>query len=129
MQKRYILLITLVSILVSYKACPGYFTNPFALLTEGNYFIPKESNMRSFQRTVSAEGSGDGWLYGEDNKYYFGMDVDDESDPCVVYYILRKGQESQDFNKFDTKTWGNRLGVRWMPEKLKSNSYKKECDK
>ena len=52
------------------------------------------------------EGSGDWWLYGEDKKYYYGLNIDEGYDP--KYYKLDKGKEPANFDKFDYNTWGNK---------------------
>jgi hypothetical protein len=49
------------------------------------------------------EGSGDWWLYGEDKKYYYGLNIDEGFDP--KYYKLNKGKETANFDKFDYNTW------------------------
>jgi hypothetical protein len=103
--------------------CPGHFGNAVSLLLQNNYFIPKESSMCFFGATADADGSGEGWLYGEDDKYYYGINTDEiacEAEFAPEYYILRKGQESQNFNKHDYKTWDNKEGSGFIPKKYRS---------
>ena len=82
----------------------GIFTesvsNILSSIMDDVYFIPKESNIFVFKATEWNDGSGDWWIYGEDNKYYY-MAIDKNH-----YYKLSKGQEPIKFNKFDYKTWG-----------------------
>lgn len=42
--------------------------NCWMLLIEPNYIIPKESNIFQFDVNQMNEGSGDWWIYGQDNK-------------------------------------------------------------
>jgi hypothetical protein len=39
--------------------------------TQDIYFIPESSSLFSFRPTVMNSGSGDWWIYGEDNRYYY----------------------------------------------------------
>ena len=78
--------------------------NSWFLLTDNVYFIPAESNIFIFKVTQMNDGSGDWWLYGEDNKYYYGLNIDEGYDP--KYYKLDKGKETANFDKFDYNTWG-----------------------
>jgi len=110
-------------IVASVLVCPQGINNTIAFLLENNFFLPKESCLCTFRETVPAEGSGEGWEYGEDNKYYYALN-DDESYPCVHYYFLKKGQEPKNFNKHDSKTWDKKEG-RLPPEELRA--YAKAC--
>jgi hypothetical protein len=77
------------------------FGNLWCKLTGLGFFIPKESNMFIFEVTKWNDGSGEWWLYGEDKNYYYGLNNIDE----LEYYIMKKGNEDKNFNKFDYKTW------------------------
>jgi len=101
MKKRYILLSWLFIIGASIVLCPQGINNTFALLLENNYFIPKESSFCAFRGTVSNGGSGEGWLYGEDSKYYYMLNVDYKSESDPSYYVLRRGKEPQSLEAFD----------------------------
>jgi hypothetical protein len=141
MKKLYIFLALIACLYISNKACPEGFNNSLSLLLENNFYIPQESCLCAFIKTVDDEGSGEGWLYGEDNDYYYGPNTESkfkvenyftvitECDP--EYYILRKGQESKNFDKFNSKTWDKKIGVRInpVPEILRGENYKKKCDK
>jgi hypothetical protein len=122
MKKRYIFLFWIACFFLSIKICPKGIDNTISLLLENNFFIPKESSICTFIDTMDAAGSGEGWLYGEDDKYYYA--VNDSYEPNEpLYFILRKGQESQNFDKLNYETWDKREGVRWLPEKLRWDSY------
>jgi hypothetical protein len=79
-----------------------FFGNAWCLLTCLGYIIPKESNMFIFKVTKDNDGSGEWWLYGEDKKYYYGFDINENN-----YYKKIKGEENNYFDKFDYKTWEN----------------------
>jgi hypothetical protein len=109
---------------ISLTECPAGLGNKLGFLLQNNYFIPKESNVCVFETTMQGEGSGGGWVYGEDDKYYYGLSLRSESRADNIYYfILRKGQESQNFNRFDYYTWNKREGVNWLPKKLRPKKY------
>jgi hypothetical protein len=62
-------------------------------------------------------------MYGEDDKYYYGVNVDEiacDAEFAPEYFILRKGQESENFNSLDYHTWDKRVGVGWIPKELRS---------
>ena len=48
--------------------------NGWHLLTGRGYAIPDSSSVFSFRPTVMNPGSGEWWLYGEDNTYYYYFD-------------------------------------------------------
>jgi len=129
MKKRYIFLSWIIIFGISIIVCPKGIDNSISLLLENNYFIPQESSICVFRDTMAAEGSGEGWLYGEDDKYYYGMNTDYESECDPSYYILEKGLESPNFDKFDFKTWDKRQGVGWLPKKFGRDGYAKKCGK
>jgi len=69
------------------------------LMGNGCYIIPQESNIFIFSPTKMNDGSGDWWLYGEDNEYYYSFE-------SHGYYIkLQKGKEPKNFDKFNCETW------------------------
>ena len=116
MKKRYVFLVLFACFLLSLKVCPRGIDNSISLLLENNFFIPEESNICSFRDTIDSLGSGEGWLYGEDDKYYYGVRVDDvtcEIESVPAYYVLKKGQESQNFDKFNYHTWDKKVGAGW----------------
>lgn len=42
-----------------------------AIDTQDVYFIPRGSSLFTFRMTEANPGSGDWWIYGEDNRYYY----------------------------------------------------------
>jgi hypothetical protein len=46
-------------------------TNAWLLITEPANVIPTESSLWRFTPTVMNDGSGDWWIYGEDNENYY----------------------------------------------------------
>lgn len=101
MKKRYIFLSLIAIIGISVMVCPRGIDNTIALLLENNYFVPKECNICVFRGIVFNGGSGEGWLYGEDNNYYYMLNVDYESKSDPSYFILKKEQEASNIEKFD----------------------------
>jgi hypothetical protein len=108
---------------ISLLKCPAGIGNKLGFLLQNNYFIPRESNVCVFETTMQGEGSGGGWMYGEDDKYYYAVNDKYESKKDPLYFIFRKGQESQNFDKLNHTTWDKREGARWLPEKLRWDSY------
>lgn len=50
----------------------NYFLNRVSLVTSTGYFIPYESSLWDFKPLVPNSGSGEYWLYGEDElRYYY----------------------------------------------------------
>jgi hypothetical protein len=97
-----IFLATLFSLFILLGIFTEFWGNAWDLLTGRGYFIPKESNMFVFKVTEMNSGSGEWWLYGEDNKYYYALNSDG-ADP--EYYKTEKKTAPSGFNKFDYKTW------------------------
>jgi hypothetical protein len=105
MKKRYKFFILAASLYLGCKVCPEGIENAFSLLLENNFFIPKESCVCTFKKTVPATGSGEGWIYGEDNNHYYTIDDILElmkenkflkpSDFIQSYYILKKDPNSE----------------------------------
>ena len=50
------------------------------------------------------QGSGEWWLYGEDENYFYAME-NSTSDKDYVLLSKEKGTKIEDFDKFDVKTW------------------------
>jgi hypothetical protein len=71
MKNKILLLIVLLFIIVIIFL-KDMLINVWCLNTDKNYFIPKESSIFTFKSTQMNNGSGDWWLYGEDNKFYYG---------------------------------------------------------
>lgn len=74
--------------------------NAFMMILDGGYFIPNESTIFTFKETVSNEGSGEWWLYGEDYHHYYGQTM-------YGYLAFPKNQVQNcpNFNPTDVNTW------------------------
>jgi len=99
MKIRYVFLSSLIWLVLFLVILALFPSNASYLLLQNNFYIPKESGLFSFRATVWATGSGEGWIYGEDNKNYYMDHYDPDSG--TEYYILRKGRESKDLEKFN----------------------------
>ncbi len=87
--------------------CVLFFTNvaqnSLGLLLQGNYFIPRESNIFTFEALKSADGSGEGWLYGKDWDRYYAIDLDNSDS-----YLSTPQEKTNNcalFDKLNYKTW------------------------
>lgn len=96
------LLFVMIMIIPLPKKIDNMLSNAFSLFIEPNYFIPKESSIFKFEETQKNEGSGDWWLYGEDDNYYYGLNIESET---PQYFKFKKGNECVKFNKTNYKTW------------------------
>lgn len=45
--------------------------NGWSLLVSRGFFIPRESSVYRFRTLVEHEGSGEWWVYGEDDRYFY----------------------------------------------------------
>ena len=102
MKSKVILLGLFSVLLIVLMTCTHSCTNLWYLLTENGYFIPQESSIFSFEATKMNLGSGGWWIYGEDNKYYYALYQSG-------YLKLQKGNEPENFDKFDYHTWGENV--------------------
>jgi len=139
---------------VSIFVCQRGIDNTLSLMFQNKFFIPKESSFCSFKDTVSIqEGNGTSWLFGEDKRYYYMMNRDNELEQCVLYYTVRKNQgfnpekliEAElkkysrgeiDTSEFLHNTKDTRQqfmdrgeGTKWLPEKFMWDGYIKDCMK
>lgn len=94
--------LSIIIILIVVMFLKNLLINFWCLSTDENYFIPKESSILIFEATRMNDGSGDWWLYGEDKDYYYGLNIETET---PRYYILEKGRETKNFDKFNYNTW------------------------
>ncbi|XZQ06075.1 hypothetical protein ACJVDK_09130 [Pedobacter sp. MW01-1-1] len=99
--KNWLLIIIVLIVIVMFLK--NLVINFWYLNTDENYFIPKESSIRTFEATQMNEGSGDWWLYGEDKDYYYGLNIETVT---PRYYILKKGRETKNFDKLNYNKWG-----------------------
>ena len=77
--------------------------NSWDLLTGRGFYIPSESSIFNFKVTKYNDGSGEWWLYGEDNRYYYALNIDDPFIP--PYYIIVKNNDIVGFDNLNYKTW------------------------
>ena len=77
--------------------------NMWLLATERVYVVPKESSIFSFRPTVMNPGSGDWWIYGEDNInfYYFTG----EGPSRYALYPKELAPQCAGFRPTDYDTW------------------------
>ena len=92
------------------------FTNIWFLLTDNVYFIPDESNIIKFRVMDMNSGSGDWWIYGEDNKYYYYYGDIIENHPLLKgnkYYLIEKEKTKMidSFDPLNFNTWKIELGL------------------
>ena len=102
-----ILLLLAPLCLVLLMAFSNALLNCWMLLIEPNYIIPKESNIFQFDVNQMNEGSGDWWIYGQDNKnyyYYIGHD-------SLPYITFSNGaaQICSGFDKLNVNTWCGKI--------------------
>jgi hypothetical protein len=100
-------MIGLLLLILGFIIMPVFTSNAWCLLACSGYEIPKESSIFTFRETQdNNEGSGEYWLYGEDDENYYANFSYPESD--ADYTVLKKGTEPAGFNKLDIDTWGVR---------------------
>jgi hypothetical protein len=69
-----------------------------AIDTQDVYFIPEGSSIFTFRMTEANPGSGDWWIYGEDNRYYYYFEHGRK--------ISKQAAKScRNFVKTDLQTW------------------------
>lgn len=98
-----ILLLVPLCLVVLLMAFSNALLNCWMLLIEPNYIIPKESNIFQFEVNQMNEGSGDWWIYGQDNKnYYFFYGLE-----LLPYITFSKNdaRACSDFDKLNINTW------------------------
>ncbi|WP_173473263.1 hypothetical protein [Fibrobacter succinogenes] len=104
---RILFLLVPLCLVVLLMAFSNALLNCWMLLIEPNYIIPKESNIFQFDVNQMNEGSGDWWIYGQDNKnyyYYIGHD-------SLPYITFSNGaaQICSGFDKLNVNTWCGKI--------------------
>ena len=80
------------------------------LASQKGYFIPAESSFWSFRETVGNPGSGEWWLYGEDDANFYALVRE-----TPHYLVIPKSDLPVGFDPLDQKTWGRGAILRPVP--------------
>ncbi|OGS23142.1 MAG: hypothetical protein A2314_04890 [Elusimicrobia bacterium RIFOXYB2_FULL_50_12] len=77
--------------------------NTWRILTNRGFVIPGESSIFIFRTTVMNDGSGEWWLYGEDNNFYYHF-IGSKEKP---YIKISKNEATKcvGFDPNDHMTW------------------------
>lgn len=65
------------------------------------FVIPKEASIFTFKITKMNEGSGEWWLYAEDQQFYYHF----SGDSGRPYIKIDRANTCKDFNPLDSNTW------------------------
>lgn len=92
----------LIAILFSLFYFKNLMGNLYSMLIEKEYLIPDESSVFSFEATKMNDGSGDYWLYGEDENYFYAITSTEKG-----YSKISKIQAEKIpyFDQFNFKNW------------------------
>lgn len=80
--------------------------NLWSVATGRGYLIPEESSMTRFRVTQMNGGSGEYWLYAEDENNYYTMMEKSGTKPYLSF-SKEKAANCLHFDKFEVKTWCN----------------------
>jgi len=97
-------ILTIIAIFITYKYLGIFLSNQWLLLTGRGYSIPSESTVFSFNPRIMNKGSGEWWIYGEDDsKYYYAGDGIIPS----PYVMIEKSDAAKcsGFDPINFKTW------------------------
>ena len=91
-----------VALVIVFSTTP-LLNNLWGLTTGRGYFIPKESSVFTFTPLKMNEGSGEWWLYGEDDDNYYSL----ENDKDLPYMVISKKDAAKcpHFIRTDHTTW------------------------
>lgn len=78
-------------------------SNAWLTATEPAYVIPTESSMLRFTPTRMNEGSGDWWVYGQDDRNYYYFTGSGE--PPYVVMPKAEANACVGFESTDHRTW------------------------
>lgn len=78
-------------------------SNAWFALTEPAYVIPAESSMLRFTPTQMNEGSGDWWVYGQDDRNYYYFTGSGQ--PPYVVFPKAQVADCAGFQRDDHRTW------------------------
>lgn len=76
--------------------------NLWSLTTGRGFFIPKESSIFTFNVTKENDGSGEWWLYGEDNNNFYALH---EKDPVYLVFSRADIGKCKGFHAKKQDTW------------------------
>jgi len=100
--KRFFLLVPLCCV-VLLGIQSNCLSNYWMTMIASEYQVPKESDMFQFDVIQMNSGSGDWWIYGQDDaNYYFFLGYD--SLPYIVF-SRNSAQQCTGFSKRDIDTW------------------------
>lgn len=77
--------------------------NIISLSHRNGYFIPNESSVYKFQETKSNKGSGEYWMYGEDETYYYYNGECGEN--SYSFFKNEDAKTTINFNRHNYNTW------------------------
>ncbi|MCZ8216331.1 MAG: hypothetical protein O9262_08845 [Cyclobacteriaceae bacterium] len=94
----------LILLIVILSSLTNVFSNVWHVMTAQGFIIPKESSVFSFTVTKVNEGSGEWWLYAEDEYYYYTME---QTGTSSSYLKIAKEttEQLEHFDKHNYKTW------------------------
>lgn len=99
------ILFFLAVILVSFLLInTNAFANLWSVTTGQGYVIPEESSIIRFRVIQMNEGSGEYWLYAEDENNYYTMMEKSGAKPYLAS-SKEKAASCLHFDKLDVKTW------------------------
>jgi hypothetical protein len=95
--------IVLVVIALGLGSFSMFFSNVWLLLTGEEFEIPVESSIFTFHASILNDGSGDWWLYGEDERNYYWY-TGQPSRAYVAYSKIR-AMNCRGFDPHNEATW------------------------
>ena len=98
-----VIVITTLTVVIAFSALTPFTTNFWLVLTGRDFKIPKESSLLTFRVTKMNSGSGEWWLYGEDNDYFYA----NSRAAGVKYHSFPRSKVDKcpGFDHLDFTTW------------------------
>jgi hypothetical protein len=84
--------------------------NHLDLWMSRGWFVPAESDVWDFRPTSRNSGSGEWWMYGEDEANYYALHLHQP-----FYLILPRSVAPTGFDPLDYVTWGPGVIMRPIP--------------
>jgi hypothetical protein len=91
-----------VAVIVGVLLATRVGVNLWSLATARGFFIPVDSSIFTFRVTKENGGSGEWWLYAEDDQHLFALD------PTTSFYVsVSKDEQARcaQFDPTDQSTW------------------------